>query len=113
MKNNRTRILCSILCLAIMLFACPMGIFADRADGAVSDSGTDAPLTPGAGTVQGTDGNGALSDAVDSVSEVVSGVVDNAGDSAGMSVGAVVLICIIIAVAIGAVVILLIPRRHD
>lgn len=102
-----------MLCLAIMLFACPIGVFADTNNGRVSDSGTDAPLTPGAGTVEGSDGNGALSGAVDSASELVSGVLDTDGGTDGMSVGAVVLICILIAVAIAVVVMLLIPRRHE
>ena len=112
MKINVKRWLCTILSLALMLVTSPVIAFADVTDGMVSDGGTNAPLTPDAGTVEGSEG-GAISNAVDSASELVSGVVDNASSSAGMSVGAVILVCVLIAVAIAVLVMLLIPRRHE
>ncbi len=109
--------------------------------GMVSDDGEHMPLTPEAGTVEGT-GDGMLGDASSAfddfsqgVSDAVSDVLDMNGSNSdqsssnasntgtgttssadgeeGGSVAAAVIICIIIAIAVIILVIVLIPKKKD
>ncbi len=131
-----------LLCAAVLFCTCSLGAFADTdmlspEDGVVSDDGSNAPLTPDAGTVQGSDGNGILDDASDMIDSASKGVsdavsdmlggadtVDNTGtgsvsaadtdtaEDEGGSMAAAIIIVIIIVIAIIVLVIILIPKRR-
>ncbi len=148
MRKTYLKILCTLVCMWLMMACCTAGIFADtgimpHAHTNVTDDSSNAPLSPEAGTVGGSDNSGiggAVSNAIDSVadgvSDAVSDVLDidgskntsannsgtaqsgtsantQAADTEGGSMAAAIIIFIIIAIAIVVLVIVLIPKRRS